>query len=388
MLPLMVACFLTPLIAQADSLFTAKNIQIKTIKAAAKFTDNSNIDVLLKSQKGSVVNLFPAKTNTWDLSQYHGLKMVLQNTSDKKIIPEVKLFSQNDEKWQFIDNSIYLEPGETKELLVYFYITGETFEGDYPQIKKMKGGPNAMMSNWKGIDITKVGKISFAVLNKNKPRPNKASYLVKSIVPFKYNQLSDYPKQTLFPFVDQYSQYLQGQYPGKLQSSKLSIKEEWQAREQQVLADLKANPAPEVRSRWSGWLKGPKKKATGLFYTKQIKGKWWFVDPQGYLLWSHGVTGAGHKGANTLISSRKYYFKDLPKKSGDYSAFYSNDRFDFTMANLYRKYGENWKDISIKRNHQRLNNWGMNTYGNWSQPENSGEDKALLRSLFIIKVKC
>ncbi len=365
-----IASLFTPILAQAESLLFDKNLQLKSIKAVAKLTSDSQIEIQLKARKGSVVNLVPAKAKLWDFSQYHGLKVVLQNTSDQRISPEIKLFSQSSEKRQFIDNSIYLEPGETKDLLVYFYITSAVFEHDYPQIKKMKSGPNTVMSNWKGIDIKNIARISFSVLNKNKSVPNKASYLVKEIVPFTYDQQFDYPQQTSFPFVDQYGQYLQGKYPGKLNNA-----QQWQKREQQELADLRANPAPENRSKWGGWLKGPKQKATGYFYTKQIDDKWWFVDPEGYLFWSHGVTGVGHKGANTLISGRKHYFKDLPKNSGDYRAFYSQDRFDFTMANLYRKYGGGWKDISIKRNHQRLKSWGMNTYGNWSQPESFGEDK-------------
>jgi len=367
---LLIVCLFTPFMVQAESFLATKNIQLKSVKAAANLTSDSQIEIRLPPRKGSVVNLIPIKTKAWDLSQYHGVKVVLQNTSNKRVSPEIKLFSQSSENWQFIDNSIYLEPGETKDLLVYFYITSKVFERDYPQIKKMKSGPNSVMSNWKGIDIANISKISFSVLNKNSPVPKKASYIVKEIIPFTYDQLFDYPQQTSFPFVDQYGQYLQGQYPGKLDNA-----QQWQKREQQELADLNANPTPENRSKWGGWLKGPKQEATGYFYTKQLDGKWWFVDPEGYLFWSHGVTGVGHKGANTLISGRKHYFKNLPQNSGDYRDFYSQDRFDFTTANLFRKYGSDWKNISMKRNHQRLKSWGMNTYGNWSQPENNGEDK-------------
>ncbi len=366
----MLVCFSANFLAQAESFLIAQNIQIINAKANGKLSDNSQLKISLKAQKGSAVNLTPAKTKTWDLSQYHGLKVLLQNTSDKRLSPEVKLYSANSEKWQFIDNSMYLEPGETKALLVYFYITSEAFDRDYPLIHKMNAGPNGVMSNWKGIDITSIDRMSFAVLNKNNLVPNKATYLVKDIIPFTYDELFDYPAKNSFPFVDQFGQYLQGQYPGKLQNAK-----QWQIREQQELADLKENLTPKDRSKWGGWLKGPKQKAKGYFYTKQLQGKWWFVDPEGYLFWSHGVTGVGHKGANTLITGRAHYFKDLPNKSGEFQTFYSQNRFDFTMANLYRKYGEDWKNISVIRNHQRLKSWGMNTYANWSQPENTGENK-------------
>jgi hypothetical protein len=93
------------------------------------------------------------------------------------------------------------------------------------------------------------------------------------------------------------------------------------------------------------------------------------------LFWSHGVTGVGHKGASTQIAGRKHYFSGLPSKFGNYSSFYHGERFDFTMSNLYKKYSDNWQEITTKRNHQRLKSWGMNTYGNWSQPENSSSEK-------------
>ncbi|PKI16668.1 hypothetical protein [Colwellia sp. 12G3] len=387
-------CLLTSFLSQAESLLATKNIQLKNVNANAEFTTNSQLKVGLKGLKGSAVNLKP-KDKPWDLSQYHGLNIELVNTSKQRITPSVKLTSSNSNKWQYIDSSIYLEPAETKTLSINFLITGPEFQKRYPQFIKMKAGPSAIMSSWKGIDLKAINQISFSALSgkrsvkgnkKESDKGNvkgqstdssasKVSYLVKNITAFTLDQLFDYPEKTSFPFVDELGQYLSAQYPGKLQSAALSIEEQWQAREQQELADLKTHTGPDNRSKWGGWLKGPKQKATGHFYTKQIAGKWWFVDPEGYLFWSHGVTGVGHKGANTLIKGRASYFKGLPSKWGAYSDFYSHDRFDFTQANLFRKYGEDWKDSSIKRNHQRLKSWGMNTYGNWSQPENFGDNK-------------
>ncbi len=51
------------------------------------------------------------------------------------------------------------------------------------------------------------------------------------------------------------------------------------------------------RSRYGGWLEGPKLKATGFFRTEKYQGKWWLVDPEGYLFFSSGL--ANIRMANT-----------------------------------------------------------------------------------------
>jgi len=379
---------------QAAEVLNQQEVNLDTFKAQANFiqskpaqktdktkSDAKYLDVQINTAKG-YVDLQRLKGKSWDFSHYHGLKVELQNTSQKRITPAINLTSSNSSKWQFVDSSIYLEPGETKQLLVPFLITSDDFKHRYPQFEKMNAGPSSLMSSWKGIDLTKVNNIRFSLLHEkgheyvyekelsDKNSTSKINFIIKSISPYTLEQFYDLPKEPSFPFVDKLGQYLQANYPNKLTNEK-----QWQQREQQELEDLNANKGPQDRSKWGGWLKGPKQKSTGNFYTTKIADKWWLVDPEGYLFWSHGVTGVGHKGANTLTAGRSHYFKNLPSKWGEFSNFHDNGRFDFTQANLYRKYGKNWQEITTKRNHQRLKSWGMNTYGNWSQPENFGKEK-------------
>ena len=63
-------------------------------------------------------------------------------------------------------------------------------------------------------------------------------------------------------------------------------------------------------SKYGGWKNGPKQEAKGFFYTKKFDGKWWFVDPDGYLFWSLGITGIGG-GSATKTTSREVLFSDL-----------------------------------------------------------------------------
>jgi len=339
----------------------SKSAKIKPYKAEAEFTGKNELAIKLNTNKGSRVALSPVKGVGWDLYPYHGLKVTLTNTGKDRIIPEVKLKSPELNKWQLLTHSLYLEPEETKTLLAYFYITEKDFQQRYPKLKKMRGGPGAQQSKWTGINLETISEISFSSLNIKDYISGKGSYVVKEISPFTYDQLFDYPKDVEFPFIDEYGQYMQGKYPGKLSSAS-----EWAEREQQELDDLKAHPGPEERSKWGGWLEGPKQEATGNFYVKQVAGKWWFVDPDGYLFWSHGVTGVGLKGANTLIRGRREYFSGLSGRTS---------HFDYTQSNLHKKYGGDWEDIAIERNHQRIKSWGMNTFANWSKASTYRLDK-------------
>ena len=85
----------------------------------------------------------------------------------------------------------------------------------------------------------------------------------------------------------------------------------------------------------------------------------------------------------TPISDREFYFADLPAKDSPFAEFYGRGShgahgyyqdksfvtFNFTGANLLRKYGPQWKTQSAEIAHRRLRSWGLNTIANWSDPE-------------------
>lgn len=84
------------------------------------------------------------------------------------------------------------------------------------------------------------------------------------------------------------------------------------------------------------------------------------------------------------LESRCFYFEDLPKERDEFARFYSThdellklyyDRrgidstYDFSSANLYRKYGPDYKTIYAYLAHRRLKSWGMNTISNSSDKD-------------------
>ncbi|RYG23616.1 hypothetical protein EON82_13470 [bacterium] len=143
--------------------------------------------------------------------------------------------------------------------------------------------------------------------------------------------------------------------------------------------DLAANPGPGGRSKFGGWADGPRQTATGWFRTEKVNGKWWMVDPEGYLFWSHGLTTVNTDN-DTMITGRESMFKSLPASTGYLSNHYKKDSgyscgpftegtvFNFYTANLERKYGSSWLDVWSERTKQRMKSWGFNSYGYGAVP--------------------
>lgn len=181
-----------------------------------------------------------------------------------------------------------------------------------------------------------------------------------------------------FPFVDRYGQFRFRDWPRKVGSD-----DDLKAAVEVEKADLAAHPGNAEWDEYGGWATGPLLKATGRFRLEKVDGKWWFVDPAGRLWWSHGVVRVSPSSAVTPLDGRGHYFADLPKDDGNdpLGAFYhTHDEllkpyydkwgwkrtYDFSAANLFRKYGANWRGAYADTCHRRLRSWGLNTIANSS----------------------
>ena len=175
------------------------------------------------------------------------------------------------------------------------------------------------------------------------------------------------------PLIDTFGQYLHRDWPGKVHSLA-----ELKGRVAEEQADLDAHPGPEGWDQYGGWANGPQLEATGFFRTAKQDGKWWLVDPDGRLFFSHGIDCVGLLDS-TPVSEREDWFQDYPGAQPDLAEFASkgwslhghwagqtSDCYNFTAANLKRKYGDEWRQRSASQAHQRLRSWGLNTIANWS----------------------
>lgn len=195
---------------------------------------------------------------------------------------------------------------------------------------------------------------------------------------------------SFLPWVDGFGQGNFTDWRGKVHSV-----DDLKAAAMRETAELSSSsPGIPQADRFGGWAGGPKLKATGFFRTEKVGGKWWLVDPDGHLFFSHGVDVVNDGEVITAVGFRERYFEWLPAKddarfgvfwdvakSRAAHGFYAQDghfpyaRFDFGRANMLRKYGAEWRRISSDLTHRRLRAWGLNTIGNWSQPGIYGQGR-------------
>ena len=185
-------------------------------------------------------------------------------------------------------------------------------------------------------------------------------------------------EKDLFPLIDAFGQFVHKDWPGKIHA----------------VADFSAQKQAEEGPSWppipgrgtgistAAGRPGRISKASGRFRAEKHQGKWWLVDPEGpvVLVARHRLRAGGER--HTPITDRRHWFTDLPDKDSPLAAFYGQgnwaphgyyqgkayETFNFTAANLFRKYGDQWRQVSAENVHRRLRSWGMNTIGNWSDP--------------------
>jgi hypothetical protein len=178
------------------------------------------------------------------------------------------------------------------------------------------------------------------------------------------------------PMVDEFGQWNLGDWDGKIKSAG-QLTKEWNSEDAEIVSTKDYN-----YSKFGGYLSA-KVKATGYFRTEKIDGRWWFVDPEGYLFLSVGVdcVSPGGGGNALNISKRSNLYKELPPPGLSARPERPNS-VSFGNWNLFRRYGENYptksKDLIIKR----MDKWGLNTICNWSSPE----VMALNRKAFMLQL--
>ncbi len=137
------------------------------------------------------------------------------------------------------------------------------------------------------------------------------------------------------PVTDEFGQWVHADWPRKIKSRE-QLKNELSEEEKNLSSDN------FNLSKYGGY-KDAKVEGTGFFRVEKIDGRWWFVDPEGYLFLSTGSNGMrpGFGGGGGR------------RRSDRGSADSDND--------LLRK---------------RMESWGLNTIGNWSSARGPTVEKA------------
>ena len=335
----------------------------------------------------------------WDLSRCNQILVELQNFDQKGDLPITVRFENPDAdpgkaKGVLIDR-VVIPKGSSKQFLVSI-----PPKIPYPEIEEkltgMRYTPYKLQALVCKLDPKQVTGLALYV---NTPKLD-WQWGVRKVVAVTGTAEAlpawmNLPPEKFFPFIDEFGQFIHKDWPGKTKSvddMKAALKEE--------LADLEAHPGPEGRDQYSGWANGPKQKATGQFYVKKVDGKWWFVDPDGNLYWSHGTVRVTSSSAVTPLDNREIYFKDLPAEGSPFAEFYTTHdsllypyyvkrgikkTYDFSSANIMRKYGENWRSKFADMVQQRMKSWGLTTIANSSDQKICRMDKTPYCDRFELK---
>ena len=312
----------------------------------------------------------PAPAGKWDLSPYAQVAVKLKNTGTNSLTVHCRVDNPGaDGRRACVTHS--LELGSSQEGVLKVGLK-RTHDDDLDgKLFGMRGYPVAPG----GPEAVDPANITQLLIFVSKPNRNH-EFVVENI-----RAVGVYTPPTawvtdatpFFPFIDTFGQYRHKNWPGKVQSL-----HDLRARREVEASELAALPGPTNWDKYGGAASGPKLQATGFFRTQKVSGKWWLVDPEGRLFFSHGIDCV-RAFDSTPIEDRQNWFSEFPGNQPEFQPFISHnvclkghyagrspECFSFVGANLLRKYGARWPEQYRDLVHRRLRSWGLNTIGNWS----------------------
>ena len=299
--------------------------------------------------------------HAWNLSNYLYVVADVHNGGQQAVTIICRAEDPEYVGWHHYAESVArVGAGETTSVLVFLKRknpASETLKTLFPGMNTL---PNGFMPHWSGLDPARVTKIVLGL-------ESSGTQLQLELRGLRATGICDEKPLTTagyFPFIDAYGQFQHADWPTKIHSLK-----DFTTQRTAETAALQANPRPISWDKYGGFKDGPQLTATGDFRVEKFAGKWWLVDPDGRLFWSHGVTGVGVS-SPTPVQGRKNFFAELP----------AMNQTDFKVANWYlanlkRKYGDNAEATAAALAHERLPSWGLNTLACWSDQKITSLDK-------------
>lgn len=316
-----------------------------------------------------------APAGHWDLATFEFVRADIFNCSAEPIRVSLRVDSPKaNQGSDYVQDSAEIAPGQTQTVTTR--LQRRLPKELASKLFGMRGYPDGLSPD-RGIDAGRIHRLLIFVSDPKKD----FEFLVDNVRATGQqppSRILSMTEQELFPLIDEFGQYIHKEWPGKLQSAK-----DWEQAKRTEEADLEQHASPADWNEYGGWNAGPDLRATGFFRPEKVDGKWWLVDPQGKLFWSHGIDCVRWSNGTTPITDRKHWFRDLPGPDSPFRQFYGRagwaphgyyqgreyETYNLTAANLLRKYGEEWKPLFTELCHRRLRSWGLNTIANWSDSE-------------------
>lgn len=333
------------------------------------------------------LRLTPA-SGSWDWSQAGSMSLRIQNAMDWALTLEIDI--ENLDGKPGLHASVALPAGPAQTLLVPLQETA-------PQLFGMRAGvPMPVTLDGQrlllapvvtgSLNRSKVGAVKIYLSD-----PKAAQNIL--VGRFGTRAGGDELHRAYSAIVDAFGQASRGEWPEKVKSVE-QLANAWKAEGEQL---KKWQAGAEPRDTFGGLLEGPNFEASGFFHSEKRNGRWWLVTPDGHAYWSLGVNTVNRESSQTYIEGREYMFSVLPREGEPLAAFYgqSDDRegvaaqqgrafgygrwFDFYAANRYLASGglsgQQADDAWLERTLARLDAWGFNSLGNWSEPAFAGASR-------------
>ncbi len=326
---------------------------------------------ILQGTNGFSLTLLPVEGDAWNMEQVSILGLMVKNTGQSEIVFDLMLGNDGATGWSnsALGRTI-VKPGEEMPLGITLCRSADYSTTD-PAYLRMSGKPNGNFRHWHTIDPNLVRNLVIT-------GSSKGAHAFELAQMFPMQEINE-ALTGKFPFIDKYGQYILKEWPDKVHSD-TDIRN-GMALDEKLEKEL---GGPTGFTKYGGWKKGPKFEDTGFFRVEKYQGRWWFIDPEGYLFWSYGVNcvGAAYAG-QTPLERNPAVFEELPAKdSKEFESFYIKldvednyalledvPHYDYTKANLYRKYGDSWAENYVDRDIKRLQYCNLNTIGAWSDDE-------------------
>ena len=315
------------------------------------------------------------QSGVWDWSADSAMTLRIQSAMDWALTLYVQIQSSDGKT---LNSRIDLPAGPAQTLIVPLQASSPLSQGMRvgPPMPWTYEGQRLLLANTEGeLNPAQVNSVTVSM-----SRPDVAQSVL--IEKFGVQEGDGIQKAAYTHLLDGYGQYTRGKWPEKINSDD-QLKALADKEKAQLNAWLKERPAQD---KYGGLLKGPTFEAKGFFRTEKRNERWYLVTPEGHPFYSLGVNAVTADDSQTYVEGRETMFSSLPGNDDPLATFYgkgndhrdtgaSKDRrfdqgrtFDFYGANLQRTYGvidsQRWADHTL----QRLQAWGFNTIGNWSEP--------------------
>ncbi|MFP3517562.1 beta-galactosidase [Pseudomonas sp. SIMBA_077] len=336
------------------------------------------------------------QTGVWDWSQSGMMTLRIQNAMSWALTLDVTVQSKDGKT---LTSRIDLPAGPAQTLLLPLQANSPRSQGMRagPPMPMMIDGQRSLLASSHGeIDRSQVVSVTLSI-----PQPKAAQSIL--LERFGVQDGTGVIQTVYGSIVDEYGQSTRAKWPERVSNDE-QLKAA-AAKEQQQLNGWLA--ALSGLDQYGGVLNGAAFDASGFFRTEKRKDRWYLVTPEGHPFYSLGLNAVTADDSQTYVTGREWMFAELPKPNAPLASYYGtsdhdNDNgasqgrgyntgrwYNFYTANLQRLYGEpcltgktepgaesampcapeafdakRWQTHAL----DRLQAWGFNTIGNWSDP--------------------